>query len=91
MFQSNLDAVALGTYSIRGVTKGELKDYVGAIKDYDQALKLWPEYPSALYGRGAAKTHAGDVAGGQADMAAAKKLQTDIATAESKIGIKPQT
>lgn len=60
-----------------------------AIGDYDQAVKRWPQYPEALYGRGAAKTREGDKAGGGADMAAARKLRADIATAEKKLGIEP--
>ena len=77
------------TYDTRGDAYFHLGDWTHAIGDYDRALKLWPEYPSALYGRGAAKTHAGDVAGGQADMAAAEKLEANVATAEAKVGIKP--
>ena len=42
-----------------------------------------------MYGRGAAKIRKGDVAGGQADIDAARKLQPDVTTAEAKLGIKP--
>jgi len=64
-------------------------EYDQAIADYDRALQLSPEYPDALYGRGAAKTHKGDVPGGQADIVAAQKLQADVATVAAKRGIKP--
>lgn len=77
------------SYNTRGDAYFHLGDWRNAIDDYDRAVKLWPEYPVALYGRGAAKTHLGNVAEGQTDMQAAQKLQTDVATVESKIGIAP--
>jgi len=46
-----------------------------AVADYDQALLLQPNYASALYWRGMAKRDKGDTAGGDADIAAARKLE----------------
>ncbi len=77
------------SYNTRGDAYFHLGDWHNAIGDYDRAVKLWPEYAVALYGRGAAKTHFGNVADGQTDMQAAQKLQADVATVESKIGIVP--
>jgi tetratricopeptide (TPR) repeat protein len=45
-----------------------------AIADYDQAIRLQPNYAAALYWRGMAKRFKGGDAGGDADIAAAKKL-----------------
>lgn len=66
-----------------------MSDFASAIADYDRALKLYPEYPEALYGRGAAKIRKDDKAGGEADIAAARKLKSDVETEEGKLGIKP--
>ncbi len=78
-----------GAFDSRGDAYFHLDDWSRAIDDYDRTLKIWAQDPRALFGRGAAKTHAGDVAGGQTDMAAAQKLQSDIATVEAKLGITP--
>jgi tetratricopeptide (TPR) repeat protein len=64
-------------------------DMENAILDFDAALKLWPEYPEALYGRGCAKVRSGDVVGGQSDMEQARKFKPEIETVEAKLGIKP--
>jgi tetratricopeptide (TPR) repeat protein len=61
-------------------------DYAAAIADYDAALKLYPEYAEALFGRGAARIRSGD-AGGQTDMETAQKSKPGIAAAEAKLGI----
>ncbi len=76
-------------YDSRADAYFHLQDWTAAIADYDRALKLWPEYPSALYGRGAAKARAGDIPAGQLDIAAAVLQQSDIVAAEAKLGIKP--
>ena len=60
-----------------------------AIDDYDLALKLWPEYPEALYGRGAAKIRIGDRIGGQADIDTARNLKADVEMGELKLNIVP--
>ena len=49
------------------------------IRLYDEALKLGPKRAYSLYGRGLAKLNKGDAAGGEADIAAAKAIQADIA------------
>ena len=43
-----------------------------ALVDYDEALKLNPNAPAALYGRGVAKLMKGDVAASNADFEVAK-------------------
>jgi hypothetical protein len=50
-----------------------------ALGDYDAALKINPDLSSSLYGRGLVKQQKGDKAGGDADIAAAKKIEPGIA------------
>ncbi len=76
-------------YNARGNVHFHLSDWSTAIDDYARALEKWPEYPNALYGRGAAKIRKGDIKSGEADIAAAVKLKPDIAAIEAKLGIKP--
>jgi hypothetical protein len=49
-----------------------------AIADYDQVIRLQPNYAAALYWRGMAKRFKAGDAGGDADIAAAKKLNPNI-------------
>jgi len=50
-----------------------------AIIDYNAILRIDPKNARALYGRGLAKRAKGDVAGGNADMAAGRAIQSDVA------------
>ncbi|MDB5977084.1 MAG: tetratricopeptide repeat protein [Nevskia sp.] len=50
-----------------------------AIRDYNTVLQRDAENAYALYGRGLARTEAGDAEGGKADMAAARKLSPGVA------------
>jgi hypothetical protein len=59
-----------------------------AIEDYSSALRAAPKLASALYGRGLARLKKGDAAGGNADVAAAKRLETKIAEDFSSYGIR---
>ena len=47
-------------YNNRGSAKFNLKDYQGAIEDYDKAIELDPNYAKAYNNRGAAKGNLGD-------------------------------
>ena len=85
---SHASEATLG-YDSRGDAHFHKGDFATAIDDYEHALKLWPEYPQAMYGRGAAKMRHGDRVGGQADIDAARKLKADVETVEAKLGIKP--
>ena len=75
--------VAVGTRA-SPVKLGRLDE---AIADYDAALKLYAKGPTALYGRGVAKRKKGDVAGGDADIAAAKAIKPDVADWHAKRGV----
>jgi Flp pilus assembly protein TadD len=48
--------------------------YERAIKEYDEALRLLPNFAEALYLRGLAKLKLGDTVGGEADIAAAAAI-----------------
>jgi hypothetical protein len=58
-----------------------------AISGYDAELKYGDHHGSALYGRGIAKLKKGDKTGGDADIAAAKAIQVDIAEEYAGYGI----
>jgi len=58
-----------------------------AIADYDSALRLDRNLPTALYGRGFAKLKKGDTAGGNADIAAAQAMKQNIAGEFASYGL----
>lgn len=47
-------------YNNRGVAYVDKRDYVQAIQDYDEAIRLNPNLASAFYGRGEAYDHTGE-------------------------------
>ena len=49
-----------------------------ALADYDAALRLVPRSAFALYGRGLANRKAGDIASGDADLAAATAISPRV-------------
>ncbi|MGN6277395.1 MAG: aspartyl protease family protein [Sphingomonas sp.] len=62
-------------------------DTKGAVNDYDDALERNPKMPTSLYARGIAKRRLGQTAAGDADIAAAKKLDADIAKTMKGYGL----
>ena len=76
-----------GDLENRGLVYLRRGEYDRAIDDYDAALKLRPNLPWALYGRGVARTYKGDAAAGAADIAAAKALNPRIAEITRQRGI----
>ncbi len=50
-----------------------------ALADFEAALQIEPNFAFALYGRGLVRQASGDSAGGGADIAAAKRIQPDVA------------
>jgi len=54
--------------------------------DFDAALRIDPRAASSLYVRGIAHRRRGDATRGDADIAAAKAIKSDIA--EAKIGLR---
>jgi tetratricopeptide (TPR) repeat protein len=65
---------------------GKLKD---AIRDYNSALEVNPNMPTALFARGLAELRDGRKARGQADLAAAEKLNGGIAQLFASMGLTP--
>ena len=68
-----LEPSALG-YSYRAYAKKELKDYQGALADYNKAIAINPQYAAAYFNRGTAKHNSGDTQGACADYKKAASL-----------------
>ncbi|SRR5579862_26436 len=76
-------------FDSRGFVYFRMADYKSAIADYDVALDKKSAYPSSLFMRGVAKRKSGDIAGGDADVAAAKAIDAGIADEYAKYGVTP--
>jgi len=73
--------------NVRGLVQLRLGRYDRALADFDRSLAVRPDVAWALYGRGLAKTRAGDAAQGEADLAAARKAQADIDAKVARAGL----
>ena len=73
----------------RGFAYLRLSRLDDAVADYDEALRRNPKQAGSLYGRGLAKLKKGDAVGGDADIAAAKAIQGDIAEEFARYGVTP--
>ncbi|MFZ2090406.1 MAG: tetratricopeptide repeat protein [Pseudolabrys sp.] len=69
--------VAIAYYN-RALAYENKDDYARAVADYDEALRLNPNDADALLYRGIDKQRLGDKAGGEADVAAAKRMNPNI-------------
>lgn len=69
--------VAIAYYN-RALAYENKDDYARAVADYDEALRLNPNDGDALLYRGIDKQRLGDKAGGEADVAAAKRMNPNI-------------
>ncbi|MGH8289897.1 MAG: tetratricopeptide repeat protein [Steroidobacteraceae bacterium] len=65
---------------------GRAKD---AIRDYDSALERNSRMSTSLYGRGLAELRLGEQAKGEADLAAARKLDSGVARLFAGMGLTP--
>src|SRR6266508_103288 len=74
------------TLDSRGFVFLKMSNFDAAVSDYDAALRTDPKLASALYGRGVARVRNDDPSG-EADMAAAKALQADIAEEYARYGM----
>jgi len=77
------NANALEKQALINLKLGKLDD---AVAGYDAALELQPKRAESLYGRGIARLKKADV-GGQADVAAAKAIQSDIIEKFERYGV----
>jgi tetratricopeptide (TPR) repeat protein/predicted aspartyl protease len=78
-----------GTLDSRGLVYLRLGNLDDAIHDYDSALHVDPNMPSSLYGRGIAELRLGQDVQGHADLAAAGKLDKDVARRFTDMGLPP--
>jgi len=62
------------TYDKSEATKANLKDYGGAIQDYNKAIELNPEDANSYYNRGVAKYNLEDLEGACLDWSKAGEL-----------------
>ncbi len=71
----------------RGLVRLRMGDWDKAIADYDEALKLRPRMAWSLYGRGIARRHKGLAKDGDADIAAAIAIESDLLERAKALGI----
>jgi len=74
------------TLDSRGFIFLKMTNFDAAVSDYDAALQNNPKLAFALYGRGLARLRNDDPSG-EADMAAAKAIQADIAEEYARYGM----
>lgn len=76
----------IGQYDSLGFTHLRMKNWDAAIADYNKALDSVPDLTLSQYGRGIARRAKGDIAGGNADIAAATSNEPDIANIMRRLG-----
>ena len=74
-------------FESRGFIFLKMTNFDAAVSDYEAALRRNPSLAGALYGRGVAKLRNEDSTG-EADIAAAKALQADIAEEYARYGMR---
>ncbi len=77
----------VGQYDSLGYVHVRMKQWDKAIADYNKALDDRDDLTLSLYGRGIAKRAKGDIAGGNADIAAATRAEPDIANIMKRMGV----
>ena len=70
---------AAAAYYNRGRAWYRLKDFARAVADLGEAARLNPTDADTLFARGLARRANGDVAGGEADFAAARRIDPNVA------------
>jgi tetratricopeptide (TPR) repeat protein len=74
----------------RGLVYIRLGNFKDAVHDYDSALQINPKMPTALYGRGVAELRLGETPQGEADLAAAAKLDSGVTKSFTDMGLPPK-
>jgi tetratricopeptide (TPR) repeat protein len=77
----------IGQYDSLGFVHLRMKQWDKAIADYNKSLDSRDDLTLSLYGRGVAKRAKGDIAGGNADIAAAQRGEPDIANIMRRLGV----
>jgi tetratricopeptide (TPR) repeat protein len=75
------------TYVNRGTAKAKSQDFTGAIADYNEAIRLKPDYAAAYYNRGIAKAYLQDFTSAIADYNEAIRLHPDYAATYVNRGV----
>ena len=75
-------------YERRGTIYFRKNQLDKALADYEEAIVINPQYAPALYARGIIRMKNGDLAGGGADVAVAKKHRATIAEEMARAGVK---
>ena len=83
----NLTLTMLTHTIIVALQEANLGNHKGAIKDYDKALELNPDYANAYYNRGVAKGKLGDYKGAIEDFDKAIALNPNYADAYYNRGL----
>lgn len=74
-------------YNNRGLARKGLNDLAGAVADYEQALKINPNYMYAYYNRGNVREELGDFDGAVADYTKVIEMDPDYAKAYGNRGL----
>lgn len=91
-YRLQVASVSSGSYGMRdsrGLVYLRLERWDDAIQDYDTALRTSPSMATSLYGRGIAELRLGEQAQGQADLAAAEKVDKGVAKRFTDMGFPP--
>jgi tetratricopeptide (TPR) repeat protein len=84
-----LDPGNVDSLGVRGLVCFKMGRYEKAIADCNQVLSQYPQVPFGLYLRGLAKRMSHDVAGGDADIAAAKAIRPNEPEKFAAYGVRP--
>jgi hypothetical protein len=76
----------IGQFDTLGLVHLRMKAWDKALADYNTALAKRPDLTVSLYGRGICRRARGDIAGGDADIAAATRDEPDIANIMRRLG-----
>jgi len=80
-FSEHKEAMRPQDYYVRAASKALIKDYQGALEDYNQAIALNPQFAEAYLKRGAIRYKLGDDRGVLKDCNAALSINPDLAPA----------